>query len=415
LAELYKDSLAVIRYHVWWPSSGDPFYQYNIPENTARNTFYGNNYAPHLFLDGAVDAGYQYSTWESMILDRWNYDPYLGMELSGTYNPDTREVDLTVRLTALEYIPDYWDLRVLVVLTESDLYYGGRYYDQVMRDMIPSSSGDTLTIQEGQTKERNYSFTVDDQLEDTNCELVVLVQNFDTPKWVLQGAKSGLTELGPSGVSIACESLTPIFCRGKNFFFTLTICNDTGGDVSGTLSFVGYGGYDCDPVNTLVTIPRAKTYGPGCFTEYYYYTAPNAAGAGQYSASVGGTLSGYEVFCCMNADIIECGPWRIGDNTEWELVEIERPEVALPTVTELQQNYPNPFNATTKVSYSLAEAGNVSLKVYASPVAWWRIWLKISRRPASIRSPGRPSVPPVESISTNSTLEDGLRPGGCRS
>jgi endo-1,4-beta-xylanase len=68
----------------------------------------------------------------------------------------------------------------------------------------------------------------------------------------------------------------------------------------------------------------------------------------------------------MNVDIIQCQPWKLGDNTAWELVEVERQEagVALPAITSLAQNYPNPFNAATKISYDLATSGNVSLKVY---------------------------------------------------
>jgi hypothetical protein len=36
----------------------------------------------------------------------------------------------------------------------------------------------------------------------------------------------------------------------------------------------------------------------------------------------------------------------------------------LPQGFQLQQNYPNPFNPSTDISYSIAKAGNVSLKVY---------------------------------------------------
>jgi len=167
-----------------------------------------------------------------------------------------------------------------------------------------------------------------------------------------------------AGVSMSCQMLTPVFCRGKNLYFMLTVTNNSGGNIAGTLAFSGYAGYGCDPGNVLVAIRRAKTYPVGVTTAYYFFKVPNGVAPGQYSTSVGGTLSGYDLFCCMNTDIIQCEPWRIGDNTEWELVEADRPEVGLPTVTSLAQNYPNPFNANTNISFSLAEAGNVSLNVY---------------------------------------------------
>lgn len=43
-------------------------------------------------------------------------------------------------------------------------------------------------------------------------------------------------------------------------------------------------------------------------------------------------------------------------------VSTTQPEI--PQAFQLQQNYPNPFNPSTVISYSIAKAGNVTLKVY---------------------------------------------------
>jgi hypothetical protein len=165
-------------------------------------------------------------------------------------------------------------------------------------------------------------------------------------------------------VGMVCENLTPVFCRGKDFYFKLTVDNQTRGYVSGVMTFSGYAGYYCDPGNVLIDLVRSKTYPPGITETYYYFQVPNAALPGQYSTSISGTLAGWDLFCCMNVDIIQCSPFKVGDNTEWQLVEVNRPELSLPTVTELHQNYPNPFNATTLINYQLAAEGYVTLEVY---------------------------------------------------
>jgi hypothetical protein len=165
-------------------------------------------------------------------------------------------------------------------------------------------------------------------------------------------------------VTLQCHCLTPVFCRGKNFYFQLTIVNSTGGSISGSLSFIGYSGHDCDPANELVRIPRQRSYPQGTSEESYFFKTPGTISPGPYSVSVSGVLSGWELSCCMDCDVIQCEPWRVSSSSEWQLAEVDAPEVPLPNVTALHQNYPNPFNCETSISYMLAEAGHVSLRMY---------------------------------------------------
>jgi len=41
-----------IAHHTWWPGNDDPFYQFNIAENTTRTNFYGVNAVPTMIMRG---------------------------------------------------------------------------------------------------------------------------------------------------------------------------------------------------------------------------------------------------------------------------------------------------------------------------------------------------------------------------
>ena len=86
----HRNIMTVIRYHVWWPSPYDPFYQKNIEENTARTNYYGVSGVPNLHIDGLIDAGYQYANWEDEILQRAQIESPILLEITLSYDSTTR-------------------------------------------------------------------------------------------------------------------------------------------------------------------------------------------------------------------------------------------------------------------------------------------------------------------------------------
>ena len=56
-------------------------------------------------------------------------------------------------------------------------------------------------------------------------------------------------------------------------------------------------------------------------------------------------------------------PRRDDDFVGYQPTGIET-ENTQPTEYSLNQNYPNPFNPATTISYSIPQAGNVSLKIF---------------------------------------------------
>lgn len=53
------------------------------------------------------------------------------------------------------------------------------------------------------------------------------------------------------------------------------------------------------------------------------------------------------------------------DNVKREIVETETYETPfVPKTTALMQNFPNPFNPTTTIAFDVAEAGNVTIRIY---------------------------------------------------
>lgn len=186
--ENHSDHMTIIRYHAWWPSSNDPFYLENVPENTARINYYGADYTPHLWIDGIVDGDASTSQWESMITNRMNVPSPLVITLTVTYDLNTRTGQAIAEIY-VESDPGSGNYHLRYALVENNIEYhapnGESHHQQVMRDMIPDPTGIPLTLQVGQTIVDTQTFTVDPGWQESECQIVVFVQN-DVNHEVLQ-------------------------------------------------------------------------------------------------------------------------------------------------------------------------------------------------------------------------------------
>ena len=280
----HQETLAIIRYHAWWPSSNDPYYLANVQENTARINYYGADYTPHLWIDGDVDGEYFSSQWESQITSEENVASPLSINLAANYGEQGDYGTITAVITATDSIA-YSNLKTRFSITESHLPPIGSFdeFNNVMRDMIPDASGLDLSISEGDTVTQQVTYTISNDWNFANLDVIVFVQS-NSGHRVLQAAKLTPVTGALTGRVTNVESSFPI----PNA--TVTILNTSYGDSTDSqgnyvFSFlpgnqtlaVGAAGFDPDTFDVVIA--------PGDTTTFDIQLTPGA------TSSISGTVT----------------------------------------------------------------------------------------------------------------------------
>ncbi len=208
LDEQYAADLAIVEFHMYWPGNTDPFYLANIPENMARYYYYPPNfidpaypegvwYVPRFFMDGAGADSEWFAfdatgLWERTIQERIQIESPLEMSLDFTLNGTSGTVNAHITSEQTLNSPD---LVIHFALTESEIFFaapnGVSNHNNVMRRMLPDSTGAPFSILQGQTLTKSQAFTLDPQWNPQRCGFVVFVQDNATHE-VLQAAESRL-------------------------------------------------------------------------------------------------------------------------------------------------------------------------------------------------------------------------------
>lgn len=231
LGENYDTIAAVISYHAWWPSSADPFYLANVPENTTRVNYYGVWYTPDGWIDGTTHGTSSWTTWQAKMLNRHMQESPLEIELDATLAgvPMGGSVTATVRQTEPSAPVD---LRLRFVIVESGLASGAEVYDNVFRDMFPDTMGIEITTVQGDSVIESALFAVAPAWDLAQSEIVVFVQS-DYTHEVVQTAKMAI----PLDVPYLSESSVAV--------------DDAGGDGDGRAE-------DGETVDVIITLENGE-------------------------------------------------------------------------------------------------------------------------------------------------------------
>jgi hypothetical protein len=192
-----------IRYHVWWTSAADPYYRFNVSENTTRTNYYGvaDIGVPYLKIDGVLMPSGPSGYWQS-IQSRYAADSPIEINLDGIFDPTAGNGMLNIRVVGTDYI-DWTNLFVRIALVESNINWRGpngtTMHNQTMRDMIPDPTGTSITVNLGDTVTLSQVFSCPTQVVADNSQLVVWVQS-DMNKEILQAARISLSDITTIGI-----------------------------------------------------------------------------------------------------------------------------------------------------------------------------------------------------------------------
>ena len=232
-----------ISYHVSWPGT-DPYYTYNTPDSEARRSYYGVNAVPDIQVDGVNT-----NSWQTVITNNAATPAPLGIGLAGSYDYQTGNGSVVIALDPEAGVSGNYTLHV--VLVQDGLYYMGSNgypdHEHVMRDMFPSNSGTTVTLEAGIAHSEVVDFQVPLTFPIDDCRLVVFVQASN--HIILNAATAYIPDLAPLNIPNLTAASSHLFITnddgdgklnpGESAEYTVTLNNScdfvSAFDVTGTL------------------------------------------------------------------------------------------------------------------------------------------------------------------------------------
>ena len=169
------DEWIILRYHVWWPSSGDPYYDWNQAPVINRESYYDVGYVPHMYTNGNVDSAGTATTWRTNARAAINQPTFFNIDINGSRNG--YNISGNVRVTSSADISDVSGFKLYVAVTHDNSTYnapnGQTVFDQTFVDFLSGNiiDGqqvyfDTINLGAGETLNKVFNWTMDSNWPD---------------------------------------------------------------------------------------------------------------------------------------------------------------------------------------------------------------------------------------------------------
>jgi|UniRef100_A0A7V3RH30 hypothetical protein len=164
--------------------------------------YYGGTWyyaTPWLWYDGDPHGSYDYSNWQTRIVNEMNRPAPFTCTMWGTYTPPNGVVYAKFRNDSTATVTG----RIRFVLTEDSLYYAGPngdvWHNHVARDYLPDTSGTPVTLAPGESVIVSRNFTIQSGWNANKCEIVTWIQSNtmlpDSTKDIWQGGMIKVSQL----------------------------------------------------------------------------------------------------------------------------------------------------------------------------------------------------------------------------
>lgn len=158
----------------------DPFYNFNKPINSARQTYYGVTSNPAGILNGAKMPSFNTQTWINSINLALAQNETQRLAFSNTFDSISRNGTVSISISQISGSTAS-DLKLHVAIVESKMYHGGgsngeKWFNNVLRDLLTGADGESISLPYNASKD----YTLMSGINPANADIIVFTQSTES-------------------------------------------------------------------------------------------------------------------------------------------------------------------------------------------------------------------------------------------